>query len=110
MLCTEVAAGASLTFKNLVYGDIGDHGRSDFQCSIDANRDMTRSRYQRRLLKVDTHRAVPKNRRQLSQYARFVLAAGRLIGDSDALQAPLGKSWISLSCIHADLACHCVAA
>jgi hypothetical protein len=27
MWCTEVAAGALLTFRNVVYGDIGDHGR-----------------------------------------------------------------------------------
>ncbi len=28
MWCTEVAAGAFLTFRNVVSGDIGDHGRS----------------------------------------------------------------------------------
>jgi hypothetical protein len=27
MWCTEVAAGAFLTFRNVVSGDIGDHGR-----------------------------------------------------------------------------------
>jgi hypothetical protein len=37
MWCTEVAAGAFLTFRNVVSGDIGDHGRSVFEamCLID---------------------------------------------------------------------------
>jgi hypothetical protein len=36
MWCTEVAAGAFLTFRNVVSGDIGDHGRSRSQvCAFD---------------------------------------------------------------------------
>ena len=44
---------------SLLHG-LGHRGRSDFQCSIDTNRDSTRSGYERRLLMVDTHRAVPE--------------------------------------------------
>ena len=32
------------------------------------------------------------------------------MGDSNALQHARAKSWIALSCIHAELACRCVAA
>ena len=44
------------------------------------------------------------------EYARFVRIAARLIGDSHTLQHARAKSWIALSCIHADFACHCVSA
>ena len=40
---------------------------------------------------------------------RFVRNAARLIGYSLTLQHARAKSWIALSCIHANLVCHCVA-
>jgi len=34
--CTEVAAGALLTFLNVVTGDIGDHWRSSLECIFES--------------------------------------------------------------------------
>jgi hypothetical protein len=44
MWCTEVAAGAFLTFRNVVSGDIGDHWRSSFKLLYDCQQSIAYSK------------------------------------------------------------------
>ena len=51
----------------------------------------------------------PRAARTFPRLLRFVSEAERLIGDGKTLQHARANSLIALSCIHANLACHCVA-
>jgi len=51
----------------------------------------------------------PRAARTFPRLLQFVCDAARLIGNSLTLQHARAKPWIALSCIHANLACHCVA-
>ena len=90
---------------------MGDRRRSDFPVSIaEAAKKMRSQMNGFDIFLRSIFLPNPVIEELLSHFARFVLTTGAFDGDINTLQYAKAKSWIALSCIHADLACHCVAA